>query len=60
MDDFALGTGSEHRIGKDDYCFACLKHRKDMVLEPSDGHRCQIGGTTLDPGMFPAALFGGE
>jgi len=60
MDQFAPDAESGHRIGEDDYCFPCLKKRMDMVLDSSDGHPCEIGGAMLDPGMFPAALFGGE
>lgn len=60
LGDFSPGTESSYNIGGNDYRFDCLKTRMDMMKTSSDGHPCEIGGATLDPGMFPAALFGGE
>ena len=61
MNDFIIpGADQSYVFGEDEYCFPCLKNRMDMLLASSAGHPCQIGGVTLDPGMFPAALFGGE
>jgi hypothetical protein len=60
MDDFSLDVESSYNISGNDYCFRCLKSRMDMMTTSSDGFPCEISGATLDPGMFPPALFGGE
>jgi hypothetical protein len=55
-----LGPDSSFTIGGVEYCFRCLKSPMDAMIGSPTAYPCVVSGVALDPGMFPAALLGGE
>lgn len=55
-----FGPNTSFRVGPGDVCFPCLKGPMDLLTTTQASYPCIVNGVPLDPGMFPAVLFGGE